>query len=403
MANIKKYTFVGLYEMLVLIVIFTFVLSNQIRRGILGETLGGVNYLATITICIVLIKYLVRFKKGYLCYIYIYISYFIVNYIYCQHGMRNFIFSFCSFVIPISLIGLEIDKDTFIKFYKLFLKIFNLIIFSITIIGLIDLILGNKLILGISSIMSNSIKNLIYTQQTLKVNRLYSFMGHPLFNTQLYLMFFILNLIYENLLSKTLINKLLLYLIPIIGISMTASKTGLILLLISFIIFNNSKDKLIHYILITLFIYLIFNLGVFNNTIERFVSETLTSGRTDYWNIYKESGLFPLRMFKGYGNEFIFYYNSLYPWISAGFEYPFRLYALEQGIIFTFIIYTGIFIYPVIILVKRRHINLLFMFLIIFIDINTYNSIALIGDNLLIFSIFIFIILNVSNAKYKNY
>lgn len=402
MLSIKKYTCIGLHEMLVLIVIFTFILSNQIRIGILGETLGAVNYLASIIICTMLMKYINKFKKGYLCYMYIYISYFIINYIYCQHGSKNFIFSFCSFIAPIALIGLEIDKQTFNKFYKIFLKIFNTIILLITIIGLLDLFLGNKLILAISSIMSNSIKNLIYTQQTLTVNRLYSFMGHPLFNTQLYLMFFILNLLYENLSKNRLVNKVALYLIPVIGISMTASKTGLILLLLSFTIFQNSKNKVFHYMAIILFICLMLDLGIFNNTIERLMSETLTTGRSEYWKIYKESGLFPIRMFRGYGNEFVFYCNSIVPWISAGFEYPIRLFSLEQGILFTLILYIGIFIYPVLIFMQRKHIKFLFMYLIIFIDINTYNSIALIGDNLLIFSIFIFIILNVSHVIYKN-
>lgn len=395
----------GLYEMLALLCIFTLIFSNQLRVGILGEKLGLVNYISTIILVSISIKYFNKFNLGYMLYIYIYICYFIINYIYCQFGVKNFIFTFCSFITPLMLIGLEIDELMFKKFFYLFLKIFNVIIFIITLIGILDIFLGNKIILGISEIMSNSLRNLIITQQTLNISRMYSFMGHPLFNTQLYLMFFILNLVYELTFGKLLVNKIILYLIPIIGISMTASKTGLLLLVISMVCFNNinnAKKKIFHYIIIVLSIFLIFNIGIFDNTIERLLSESLTTGRAEYWEIYKQSNLYPIRLFSGYGNQFVFYYSQIVPWISAGFEYPIRLFAFEQGVIFAILIYIGIFIYPLILFIKRKQIKLFFMYLIIFIDVNTYNTIALLGDYMLVFSIFLFIILNSSRVIYLN-
>ena len=399
MDNIKKYKYISLTGMLTLVTLSVFLLPQQIRVGLLGENIGTINLVATFIISIILIKWTNKFNKGYLFFIVIYICYFIINYIYCQTSIKNFILTFCSFIAPAFLIGLEVSKNSFKKYFERFLKIFNFIIIVITVMGIVDLFLGNKLILNISSIMSNSLKNLIYTQQSLEVARLYSFMGHPLFNTQLYLMFFILNLAYESVFNKTIIKKFLIYLVPILGIAMTASKTGLILLLFSIIVFNNSRKKIINYIVIAFLLFVSFNLGIFNNTIERLLTETLTTGRAEYWDIYMSNPIYPIRLFKGYGNGFVFYYNTIVPWISAGFEYPIRLFSLEQGVIFTILIYISIFIYPIYTLLKQKSYKLLLMYIIIFFDVNTYNGIAIVGDYMIIFSMFIFIILNLSKIK----
>lgn len=248
--------------------------------------------------------------------------------------------------------------------------------------------------------MSERAQELIAIQNTRDIYRLYSFMGHPLFNTQLYLMFFILNNIYNKYFEKLLSDKVLI-IVMLLGISMTASKTGLILASVSVLIITYKKTKIKHIIMVIIASAITIGSGIFNNTIYRILEESLTTGRAESWERITTMNLFPIKFFTGYGNGFTFVYNQYIDWASAAFEYPIRMFSLEMGISMMIGIYICIAIIPVAILVGRRHLYLLISYAIVFLDVNTYNALSLPGDNMIIFSLFTCIILNISNMIVK--
>lgn len=388
-------------KILTLIIIFTFGIPGEIRTGILGRTLGLVNY-ATIGLIVYLTLINIRnFNKKYLMFIYLILIYYVATFIIYENKIINSVIVIGSYIIPLLIIGMRVDEVLFKNIFRKLLFVFNIIMIMVTIAGLVEVVLKIDIYSSISKIMTPRTRELILNQKARDIYRLYSFMGHPLLNTQLYLMFFLLNNIYNKYFEKVLSIKTMI-IISLVGISMTASKTGMALIGISilFVTYQNSKIK--HIVMIIATGTIAFGTGIFNNTIARLVGGSLTTGRAESWERVINSGLFPIKLFTGYGHAFTFEFNKYLNWSSAAFEYPIRMFSLELGTIMAILIYICIGLIPIFILIKRRHIYLMISYLILFIDVNTYNGLALAGDYMLILCLFIFIILNMSNIlKYR--
>lgn len=388
-----------IYNYLILIIASTLIFSMQFRIGILGGALGSVNYLSIPLICLLFFN--IKTNTKYFFWWYVISCYYIISSYYVQQSLFDVAKSYISFIFPLIIISLEIDRDTFLKFFKKFLNIFNTIMILITIFGVCDLLIGSKIILFLSKFMGGRIKELIEIQSTRDVFRMYSFLGHPLFNTQLYLIYYILNVLYKKYYGDIIKSKYI-YLVTLIGISLTASKSGLLLYIVSIILLNPKRIKFKHIVLGIIGTVIVLKIGIFDNTITRLLTESLTTGRAEKWVQVNELNLYPIKFLTGYGTGFAFYYNSILDWASAAFEYPVRLFSLEQGKLMMLMIYSCIFIYPSVILFMRKQFTLVKAYMIIFIDVNTFNGIAVIGDYMLIFCIFILIILNISSDKIRS-
>ncbi|EOU1700816.1 hypothetical protein LTX14_001985 [Clostridium perfringens] len=378
------------------ILIFTLVFSFQIRTMFLNEEFAKINVVVFICLAYVIFKYIKYYKRVFIVMFLIFSIYYILTFNLYQASFLNGILAYMTIILPLSLIGLNLDKKQFEDLFKICLVLLNIIIILITVLGILDFILDYNLILNVSKYWGNRINQLIISQKNDSVYRLYSFIGHPLFNSELYLIFYILNNLYNRYFNKYYSN-LLLTLIAFTGIGLTASKTGFILIIITFLIFNLSKINIKKILVIILVFFTSIKLRVFTNTLERFMNESLTTGRAEKAEVIAYYNLYPFKFFTGYGTGFTFKYSEIIPWASAAFEYPFKMYSLELGILNTLFIYFFIAIYPVYILLKRGHYILLISFLIILIDVNTFNGVCIIGDYMTIFCFYIFIIMNISN------
>lgn len=384
-------------KILTLIIIFTFCIPGEIRTGIFGRTLGLVNYVSVGLIIYLTIVNIRNFNKKYLIFVYLILLYYVATFTLYENKIINSIIVIISYIMPLLIIGMKTEEAEFKNIFRKLLFVLNIIMIIVTITGLIEVVLKIDIYSSISKIMTPRSRELILSQKTREIYRLYSFMGHPLLNTQLYLMFFLLNNVYNKYFEKVLSIKTII-IISFIGISMTASKTGLALIGVSILLVAYQKSKLNHIVMIIVTGAVVFETGIFNNTIARLVEGSLTTGRAESWERVINSGLFPIKFFTGYGHGFTFEYNKYLDWASAAFEYPIRMFALELGTVMSILIYICIGLIPIFILIKRRHIYLLIVYLILFIDVNTYNGLALAGDYMLILSLFIFIILNMSNV-----
>lgn len=388
-------------KLLYIIMIFNFVITQQIREGLFGY-LGKVNIIATITLLYIVIRYFKKFNIKYIFIVFTTNFYLIFSSSFYENSSKDIILSVLSFTAPLLIIGLTINKIDFKKLFKEFLKIFNKMIILITIIGIFDMVFDYKVILYICKILPERIEELILIEQISPIYRLFSIYGHPLLNVEMYLMFYILNMLGSRYLELN-VKLNIITIISFIGIAMTASKSGLILLIIMMIFINRGTNKSGHYLKIIILFIIALTTGIFDTTINRFLGGSLTTGRSETWQIIKDLNLYPFKFFTGYGRGTVFEYNNLVHGASAAFEYPIRMFSLEIGILATILIYLSIMIYPIYIIAKRRQWIILMSYMVIFIDINTYNGIALLGDYIFIFSIFTFLILNISNyiAKEK--
>lgn len=382
-------------NLMILLILSIFCFPSELRVGFLGRV-GLINYMAIIIILIIISRYTKRIKIEYIVMIFLIQTYYLFSSFFYEKSLTDIILVSISFIIPLIIVFINVNENEFKRIFYNLLIILNIITISIVLIGIIEYLFNINIMIYLSKIMSPRIHELLSMRNSNEVYRMYSFMGHPLFNTEIILMFYVLNNIYSRY-YKTILNNNLVALISLVGISLTASKTGLILIILSLLFLNYKKFGLKRIILCILLFFIIIKSGIFNNTINRFLEGGLTTGRESMWIRLQEYDWFPIKIFTGYGNNFTFIYNNYMSWASAAFEYPFRKLALEHGIFITLMEYIPL-LYPIITLIKRRHVFLLISYLILFIDVNTYNGLALNGDYMLIFCLFIFIIINMSKV-----
>ncbi|NMF04833.1 hypothetical protein ACUH7Y_05390 [Clostridium beijerinckii] len=386
-----------LYNIHLMLFVGTFIISYQLRGIVASGKLQSINLIAIIAILIIL--FTLRKYLNYKLLMLILITLLLTIYSQEINGrsiVENFVIISCV-LIPTLLNVITIrDKEKFKAILFLYLKIFNFIVALLLIFAVIDRFTNNYIAKAFAEIFNNqTFYDSVYSDAN---TRYYSFMGHPLYNAQLFLMFYILNVLANRYFGKK-INGVLITIISLSGVAFTASKTAIILISISLLTLNTySKSKKVLYcIVLAILVVIFFKFGIFDNIIYRFTSGTLTSGRNEMWSILQDYNIFPIKFLSGYGSGFNSIYNSYVQGASMAFEYPIKLFQLEYGVLFTIFLYIIIFIYPLYTLIVRKHYTLIMSFIIVFLDVNTYNGIGLGMDIMLMFCVYTYIILNISN------
>jgi len=293
--------------------------------------------------------------------------------------------------LPIFIIPIFFDnEDSFAYFLNFFSKCFNIIMLFVFLCGVIDIFYDYQL--------TKFFTNFYHTEAIFQMRldepyRIITFLGHPLITSELTLICFCVNIIREKIYAQK-INALFKYVIPIVVISLTGSKTAILLLLFSFLFLNYKNINVRKFLFLTIFLYLLYYFGLFDNIIQRFVSGfssgDITSGRNS--NLIKLLSSGDLQFFLFRGHQDI--YTSTY---IAALEYPFLRFSYRYGIFFAVLLYSLIFFYPLRKILLSKNKVLLFLFLIIFIDINSFSSICSTSDGMLFYCTFLFILLNASN------
>lgn len=380
------------YISFILLILSLMVTPYYIRGIILPYKVKNLNVLAYLSILLMIFCSNKKYNRKYIFYLGIITTVFLYSQFYSNKELLSTIKYYLGLIVPLYLLGINIDEHDIKKFFLGFIKVYNIFIFLLLLLGVIDFFTGNSVAKFWSSIFNDT----GYTSWAYEVNRnrYLSFMGHPLYNSELFLIFFVFNSINNKYFEKQL-SSLTITLLSVIGIALTGSKTGMVLVLVGILIMSlySIKTTIIQWLIFLLTLFL----GVFETTINRFKTQTLTTGRSKYWNIVESYNLFPIKFWNGYGAGFTFDYNSYINNASAAFEYPIRMFSLEFGILFTILLYISIFFLPILCLIKRKHFYLLIGYLIIFIDVNTYNGIALAQDHMFILVITIFLIIKLSN------
>ncbi|OOM16545.1 hypothetical protein [Clostridium saccharobutylicum] len=399
--NILKKREKQIYYLLMLVIYSVFVIPQQFRMGILGDGLGTINLIGSLMLLLLFFLCVSKSNKSIMILAILANIYMLIIGTISGETNQNIIMSLVSFTVPLILIASKIDEKILVVYLEKIIKIINMLIIFITILGIVNYMEHGKVMILISTILSNDLRRLIEAQQMESLIRMYSFMGHPLFNTEIYLIFYSLNMVYSSYFKKLLNNNIVIV-ISIVGIALTMSKSGFILLLISLFFIGQKKIKLRYLVCLMLVIFILFRIGIFDNIISRFMEGSLSTGRNEAWEIYNNLGIYHIRFFVGYGLSSAYYLNNFYPYLVAAFEYPYRMFSFEHGLLITFIIYMCIGAYPIVKLLKRKHFKVLMAYLIVFVDINTFNGISLPGDYMLVFCIYTFTLLNISDYIYND-
>lgn len=399
--HIKKYNNLNKDNILCVIIILSIFIFSQEFRSVFGYKFYNFNILGITSIFILLYKNMNNINKRKLVFFYLSVIVYIMLSAFYEKNISNIIAVVLLFMAPLALTLIELNEKNLPYILKYMVIVINIITIIMVIIGILDNIIGTNINLNLSRFMSEGTRSqIIANSQNIIGKRMYSFMGHPLYNTEIILMCYILNILYKKYIQKSNCSLLIL-IFSATGIALTGSKTGFILFLVTTLIMFRRKNKVSKYLIIFIGAIVAIKIQLFNTVLERFANGNITTGRSDKWEEIKNLNVYPLRFFLGYGKGFTNEMSNYIQFAYAAYEYPIRMFSLELGMLTTILIYMFIMIFPIITLCSRKQWYLLCAYLIIFIDVNTYNGMACSGDKMMLFCLFIFIILNLS--KYVKY
>ncbi|MDC2866201.1 hypothetical protein [Bacillus sp. BP-3] len=397
---------------IVIIIISTFVF-NDITRHIFGA--GSMLHRTNIIfLAISLLFFILKIKTSQINWLLFYIctifsSLLILNSFFNEVQMNLFYYVsllVSTFIIPVYYMSIKLDKVETLGFFERFVSVFNIFIIILIVMGLLDYFLGSKIQLFLANtIFQNSgVDTYIYGEHIWGVYRYYSIFGLPLTMAKYFLIFYSINMIYAKYINKFKMNKYLIFIITVIGILLSASKMAIVLCLILFIFCRPPlKYKGLYYSIVIIGLIFASSTQVFQKNVkERFIQGIergdLTTGRnTLIESLIANDSIEKPDWFIGKGaNHSYEIATNLAVKNIYNFEYPFLMWPYDYGIIATILFYLILFIYPIVIFIRKKQFYILFNFLIISIMVNTNNGLATLGtDYTAQFSILVFLLLSI--------
>lgn len=371
----------------------TFLTPYYTRYILCGEKLAGINAFTIIGIVVLLYMAIIHetimfdYKKwDVICLICLICLFVFVQTIYSDKSFLGSARYFFSIIFPIVLIYFKLEKEVFDKIFRLFVRIIDILIFVMLIMLLIDICFNNFAIKFFATLTNAEIMH-VYSN----TSRHASIMGHFLTTAQTYIVFYIVHVL-EMKMNNNYKYNLLYICISLFGVCMASSKSGILILVILFIVCNIKNKQVIFGGSILTVTGLA--VGVFDNLINRFLTTDLTSGRIERLLFLSSNyNLFPLI---GHGAYSSYDFNDVISWASAAFEFPVVMFSYEYGVIFTILFYYLVFINPFYKLLKNKNYFLFILLLMLALFVNFFNGIGMGYDNLYIYTFVTFIVLNVS-------
>lgn len=395
-----------------MLIVSIFLFNETLRMLMLNKLLSNqtsiwmINILFLISSSLLLITYYNKrnFDNKILFTILILMGLLFMNTIFGRISIISFILFSITYMIPFLLISIKIDNIQ--NLVKVFLKIFNIIIIILTLYGAVDYFTDGSLQVYMANNWAyGEFQELIYSEHGV-IYRMYSFLGHPLSNANLYLIFFVINKVYNRYFEK-IYNDYGLLLITASGLVLSGSKTALVLASFLFIFCNGiKKRKYLYYGLMIIVLIALFNTSIFqNNLLKRFQYgieyNNITSGRNDVVQEVVRLGIKPNFIICG-GIDYSRKITISAMTGAENFEYPLLMLSYDYGVFEAILMYYIIFIYPSIIFIKNKNYYILINYLVVFLYVNTNNGLANLGsDSMAIFGFVIMILVNISDRHKK--
>lgn len=373
-----------------------FLLSFYIRQPIL-VSLASVNIVFLISLFLFIIvnrKYIDYMKVFYISLILLYILFIDLE---NKNSIGSIIVNIGIYIIPLYMFSIRISSINFKYILKSITKILNIFVFIIFFIGIIDPFINFSIMRFLGQHLTKGLNEWILGNTKVIGYRYTSFLGHALFTKEIFIYFFLFNNTYLKKYGECILNKNIVTLISLVGVLLTGSKSGVILILICILFLQTGFNKIITSISTLIILLISYFLGFFNNVLLRFSSGSLTTSRNESWEKIVSYGLFNFKFLTGYGEQVSSLLSRIVSetYVTAALEYPIRILLLKYGIVCSVMIIGLIFIYPILYFVKKKNYYILFIFIIKVLDINTYNGLIYKPDNMILFLIFTYVLMGV--------
>lgn len=354
----------------------TLLFGYTIRSSIINGIFGYINIIFYICMLMILLKWIKYINYNLIVVVAILLSIIYVD-ITTYSSIDRIINSIITFVLPMLLFS--IDYKRIVKNKELFItkciKILNFFIIIIFLYMIIDMMTGATLTKNSSKIFPKLIEYIPSNTGFLQF-RSTSYLGHELYTKHFFIMYYILNMIYYLVTSKSLMNIIIVHVISIIAIALSGSKLAILVLLFLIVYFNfKGKNKFIKFILIFIGLLIMNSLGIFDFVINRFKTTTLTTGRGLAWDIV--SGSLPeIKLIGGSGenltSNLMKYFTQIQ--VTAAFEYPFKILLYRYGLIPTILILYELYGKTFYKFLKGKNMIFIISFFVMIVETSVFNQ-----------------------------
>ncbi len=295
-------------------------------------------------------------------------------------------------ILPIYILYSVVDDDDIICYTKLFSRLLTVASTIVVICGLMDMFLGVGI--GNSIAIFTNAASLI---ESIRQGRMVSYFGHPLLTAEIMILTFSFNTLVNYCIEKKSIFYTVYYsLISVIGIGMCGGKTGLVLIAIEFALLYVNKKGLKYFIIVAAAVYWAYGYGLLDTVIGRFIagfeSGDITTGRNTALLRVIQGGVLRFNLLIGHAGM------NLSERMIAALEYPPLRWAYLFGVWFSVLMCVVLFAIPAIKILKNKNIKIFIVFLILVLDVNSYNGITTQSDQMLLYCVSVFLLLNLSYA-----
>ena len=403
MAASEGKTLSGLSDTLVIVLFLAgFILFPIHFRGpLLSSSLGYLGYVNFICAAAVLLSFF-RFRRwtkadliAFSVWLLLYIPMLLSN---REMDRPRAITAAVQTLMPLFIVLYRMNPKTREKTLGLFLLLFDIFILVLLIIAVEETIYGKHNILAW---FRNWMKGMGLGTKELKSyiskkRRFGSLWGHSLTSALIFNSFFVLNVIYFRACRRKC--PIPLFFFPaLLGTALAASKTGVTVCVVLFVIMSWKYKK--WFLLVVPLLALLYFTGAFNSVIARFSKGTLTTGRLEKLVSYFSSGINPLQLFTGHGTMSVLSKSSPVHQFRQGFEFPLMMFAYDYGILFSLLHVGGLYAYATWRFLSRREWVPWLCFSLVFAEMNTYNAYALRNQDVCFF--FCFVTMLLLNMKQK--
>lgn len=267
-----------------------------------------------------------------------------------------------------------------------FLLIFNIVYSIAFLTGIVDYFIGGRINEIIATYFSSpDWANMIRTQQNVYGFRMITLFGAPLMNAYFALVMLVLNVCYERVYKVGIFNKYFIYILTLVTIFLTGSRTALILSFL-FILFIEFFARLgfIKFIVMAVLLIAITYTPIFQNTIGmRLNGDMLFSGdaRFKMIDMVFNNRFGEIFFLNGNGYNYSRLLTSTaFNETSANFELPVLMFAYDYGLLATIIYYIFLFIMPIFVMLKYRGYFFASSFTLTFLYLQTCNMTAVYYD-----------------------
>lgn len=300
--------------------------------------------------------------------------------------------SFISIILPLFVMSFRFkNKNDFLSFFSVWLKIMSLCVVLMLSTQIVDCVSGfqfTKWMFSFTKIPSFG--------RILNAGRPVTYMGHPLFSSELFLAFYVLVHLY-NLIQKKR-DGFIWFLVCLLGCLLSQSRMGTVLMLTAFVLFN-LEWRSIKYVIVGFLIVLVcYHMGLFDNVLDRFylsveMGDISTGRNASIIELLKTN---KLNLFALHGQNIV--YDGTVTTLGIAMEYPILSWAYSFGYVVSIMVSIAAFVYPLAVSVYRKQKVIFISLLVIILDVNTFTGISSNGSKPLLYYVFICIILNVSNC-----